>query len=313
MSWYAGVDVGASKIRAVVGSETGQIEARVSAETPMAGSEEGVTEIVLRSLGEVLERAALEPEEIAGCGIGAIGPLDMVRGEIVDSANLTTARERIPLVEPVERLLSAEVSLWNDANAGVIGERFYAERSPDDMVYLTLSTGVGAGVCIDGRVVSGWDGNAAEVGHLVVEVGGLECSCGGQGHWEAYASGANLPRHARAVAANQPVETDLNLETLTAETLYAAYGSDPLATMVLDRTNAYNLAGIVNLVHAYAPLVIVVGGAVARENPALVVDPIDEALADRVMSNVPEVKLTALGDESCVKGALAAAIEQLSG
>lgn len=314
---YAGVDLGATHIRAVVADGDGSVVGRDDRETPGTAGGIGVTEAVLDTLRAACDVAGIAPGAIAAVGIGSIGPLDLAAGVVDGPANLPDAVERIPLTGPVENLVDTDrVYLHNDTTAAVIGERFFADRNPDDMVYLTISSGIGAGVCVDGHVLAGWDGNAGEVGHLVVDPEGrLTCGCGIDGHWEAYCSGNNIPRFARLLARTEPVETSLNVEDpgLTAPDVFAAAGDDPLADLVVERLGHWNAIGIANLIHAYAPLVIYVGGGVALNNPEAVLDPVRERLDELVMSNVPEVQLTTLGDDVGVMGALASAMTSGTG
>ncbi len=154
---------------------------------------------------------------------------------MIDPANLPDSIDRIPLTGPIEKLVdSDEVYLHNDTNAGVIGERFHASRNPDDMVYITISSGIGAGVCCDGEIIDGWDGNAGEVGHCVVDPRGrLTCGCGHDGHWEAYCSGNAIPDYARLLAEDDPtISTGLPLEgpDFTARDVFELAGDDELPT-----------------------------------------------------------------------------------
>jgi len=152
---------------------------------------------------------------------------------VIDPANLPDSIDRIPLTGPIAKLIdSDDVYLHNDTTAGVIGERFHAASNPDDMVYITISSGIGAGVCSDGRITSGWDGNAGEVGHYVVDPRGrLTCGCGHDGHWEAYCSGNAIPDYARLLADDDPtISTDLPLEgpDFTAKDVFDLAGEDEL-------------------------------------------------------------------------------------
>jgi glucokinase len=230
----------------------------------------------------------------------------------MDPANLPNTIDRIPLTGPIEKLIdSEEVYLHNDTNAGVIGERFYSDRNPDDMAYLTISSGVGAGICVDGNVLSGSDGNAGEVGHMVVDPQGqLTCGCGKDGHWEAYCSGNNIPRYTKWIHQEDPIDTALPVEDpeFSAADVFEYAGEDPLADHVINQVAHWNAMGVANIIHAYAPLVIYVGGAVALNNEELVLGPLKEELPEMVFTNVPEVQLTTLGDEVVVKGALASAM-----
>jgi glucokinase len=308
---YAGVDLGATNVRAVVADEDGTVLGQDRRDTPQGPGGIAVTEAVLSSLRTACATAGADPTEIRAVGIGAIGPLDLAAGEVQQPANLPETIDRIPLTGPIENLVDSDrVYLHNDTVAAVIGERFHSDRNPDDMVYLTISTGIGAGVCVDGHVLTGWDGNAGEVGHLTVDPEGrLTCGCGKDGHWEAYCSGSNIPHYAEYLHETTDIETDLSVaeSTFSAADVFAAAGEDPLADRVLERLAEWNTIGIANVVHAYAPLAVYVGGAVALNNPGLVLDPVRERLADAVMSNVPDLQLTNLGDDVGVMGAVASA------
>jgi glucokinase len=313
MATYAGVDLGATHVRAAVGDETGEVAAMRSAPTPQGPNGIAVTEAILQVLREACEAADIRPKGVRAVGIGSFGPLDLAEGIVRNPANLPDTIDTIPLVGPVSNLVgSDDVYLHNDTTAGVIGERFYSDRNPDDMVYLTISSGIGAGIAVDGNVLSGWDGNAGEVGHMAVDPDGfMTCGCGIDGHWEAYCSGNNIPRYARHLHEHEPVETALDFtdpDYSAVDVFEAAEAGDEFAREALERVGHWNALGVANIVHAYAPLVIYVGGAVTLNNPEWVLDPIENRLEDLVMANVPDVRLTQLGDDVVVRGALASAI-----
>jgi len=317
MTYYAGVDLGASNVRAAVATEDATILGRDRRETPGGPTGIAVTEAVLSALRAASSKTGVDPGEIQAVGIGSIGPLDLAAGAIEDPANLPDAIETIPLVGPVTELVDTDaVYLHNDTNAGVIGERFFSDRNPDDMVYLTISSGIGAGITVDGSVLAGWDGNAGEVGHMVVDPEGRRtCGCGRDGHWEAYCSGNSIPGYAALLAEGGTHETELALEdpSVTAADVFAAAPDDPLAEHVIERVAHWNALGIANLVHAFAPLVIYVGGAVTLHNESAVLDPIRDKVEELVMSNVPEIQLTTLGEDVVLRGAVASALTQGTG
>ena len=312
MAYYVGVDLGATNVRAVVGDDDGTIIGSSDRGTPRGPTGIAVTEAVLQVVREACDAADVSPSDAFSCGIGAIGPLDLAEGAVENPANLPDTIDRIPLTGPLSVLLDTErVYLHNDTNAGVIGERFHSDRNPDDIVYVTVSSGVGAGVCVDGHVISGWDGNAGEVGHMTVDPTGLmTCGCGHDGHWEAYCSGNNIPDYAYELHGEDPIDTAVPLDDpdFSAKDVFEHAGSDGFADYVIDQLCHWNAMGIANVIHAYAPLVIYIGGAVALRNPEWIVDPLRERIDDMVMVNIPQIELTALGDEVVVKGALASAM-----
>ncbi len=317
MDAYVGVDLGATNVRAIVGDGSATVLGEHRRPTPPGPSGIDVTEAVLDAVRGACDDAGVEPETVEAAGIGSFGPFDLAEGTVVDPANLPDSVDVIPLTGPVEQLIDAErVYVHNDTTAGVIGERFHSERNPDDMVYLTISSGIGAGVCVDGEILDGWDGNAGEVGHYTVDPTGARiCGCGRPGHWEAYCSGNNLPGYVRDLAAETNLETALDLDdpTLDGADVFALADGDPLVDHALERMNTWNALGVADVVHSYAPLVIRIGGAVALNNEAWVIDPLRERVPEMVISNVPEIEPAILGEEAVVKGALASAVSARTG
>jgi glucokinase len=314
MALYGGVDLGATAIRAVVGDADAEIRGRDRRPTPQGPTGVAVTEAVLDALRAAADDANAAATDMEAVGVGSFGPFDMAEGAIDDPANLPDSVDRIPLRGPISELIGrGRVFIHSDTSAGVIGERFHSERNPDHMAYLTISSGIGAGLCVDGRILSGWDGNAGEVGHWTVDPDGLmTCGCGQDGHWEAYASGENIPAYARTIAAERDLATDLPIDdpdALDAAAVFAADADgDPLATVVVDRVIEWNVIGVANLVNASAPLAVHVGGAVALNNEERIVDALRERVPDRVFVNTPHIRLTEFGDAVVVRGALASAI-----
>ncbi|MFC4358146.1 ROK family protein [Halobium salinum] len=312
MAYYVGIDLGATNLRAAVANGNAEILAKSTTGTPRGPTGIAVTEAVLSCVREACEEAGVDPEDAVAAGIASIGPLDLAEGAVENPANLPDTIDRIPLTGPVSKLLDTdEVYLHNDTVAGCIGERFHSDRNPDDMVYLTISSGVGAGVCVDGNVLEGWDGNAGEVGHMTIDPHGQRtCGCGLDGHWEAYCSGNNIPEYAKDLHAEDPVDTVLDVEDpdFSAVDVFEHAGDDEFADFVVDQVAHWNAMGVANVIHAYAPLIVFVGGAVALNNPELTLDPVREKLEEMVFINVPEIQLTTLGDEVVIEGAVASAL-----
>jgi glucokinase len=286
MAYYVGVDLGATNVRAVVADDDGTVIGSAKRGTPRGPTGIAVTEAVMEVTRSACEGATVDPGDIAAAGIGSFGPLDLAEGVVENPSNLPDTIDRIPLRGPLSVLLDTDdVYLHNDTTAGVIGERFYSDRNPDDMVYLTISSGIGAGVCVDGHVLTGWDGNAGEVGN-------------------------NIPEYAYELFEEDPVSTSLpmNDPDFSAADVFDHATDDEFARYVLDQVAHWNTMGVANIIHAYAPIVIYVGGAVATNNPDRVMEPIRRRLDDMVFINVPDIELTTLGDEVVVKGALASAM-----
>jgi glucokinase len=313
VSSYAGVDVGATSVRAIVGDETGRERGRARRPTPTGPDGETVAAGIVETLRAACDAAAVTPEALQAVGVGSMGPLDLAAGAIDGPVNLAPSVRRVPLRRPLREATGTDrVYLHNDTDAGAIGERFYGAGAPENLVYLTVSSGIGAGVILGGDLLVGANGNAGEVGHVTVDAdGSMTCRCGTPGHWEAYCSGHNIPRFARTLheAADGP-ETALPVraEGFDAAAVYDAAGTDRFADRVLERVDRYNAVGVADVVHSFAPDVIAVGGAVAVNNPDRLLAPIRERLPELVYVDVPEVRLTALGDGVVLRGALASAL-----
>lgn len=308
MRYCAGVDLGATNIRILV-SAADDIIGRERRRTPHGPTGDAVTAGVCSALRAACDDASISPGRLDAVGVAAAGPLDLAEGVLRDPPNIPGVAN-VKLVEPIEELVDGQVRLLNDADAGVIGERHSGERTPDNLIYLTVSTGIGAGICVDGTVLSGWDGNSGEVGHLQLDPRReMTCGCGMGGHWEAYCSGANIPRYARHIHESKGIATDLDLDEMSAADVFDNRG-DPLADEVVRRVSEWNVQGVASLIHAYAPLAIYVGGGVALNNPEQILDPVRDAIPQHVVGNVPDIQLTTLGDSVVVEGALAAVCAQ---
>jgi glucokinase len=308
MTTYLGVDLGATTIRAVVGDATGRVDGSDRRPTPQGPTGEAVVAAIRGAVRAACADAGVTPTGIAAAGVGAIGPLDRDAGATVEPPNLQGV-ERVPIVDPLAALLSTDrIVLRNDAAAGAVGERFFDDAA-DNLVYLTISTGIGAGAVVDGRVLSGRAGNAAEVGHVTVEPDGRRCGCGGAGHWEAYCSGERAPGYARDLHDGAATSLPLSAPDFDAEALFDAAGDDAFATRVVDMIADRNTLGVAAVVHAFAPEAVVVGGGVAINHPERVLGPIRKRLPDHVATDVPDLRLTGAGDDAVVRGALAGAID----
>jgi glucokinase len=322
------VDLGATNLRAAlaradaVRTASGgdaparpDLLARVERPTPQGPTGEGVADALGTVAQEACGAAGVDTQDVVSAGVGSIGPVDAAAGAVVDPPNVPV--DRVPVVESLAATLdlpASRVAFRNDCVAGVLGERAFG-GAPANAVYLTISTGIGAGACVDGTVLSGHRGNAAEMGHVVVDPAGrLDCGCGAAGHWEAYCSGTGVPRLAASLAATEGVETSLTLggsdgRSLDAATVFAAADGDPLAARTLEEVARLNAIGLAATVHAFAPETVRVGGAVARSNPEAVLAPLRERLPDHLAVEAPAVEAASFGGDAVLFGALAAARE----
>lgn len=305
---YAGVDLGATNLRVAIGTADGSIVATIRRRTPQHTGGHVVADEIVDSLETACSDAGIPLTGLEAIGIGSIGPLDVNEGIVTRGVNLPVTGP-IPLVEPLQSVIDAPIRLVNDAVAGIIGEHEF-EDAPDNAVFLTISTGIGAGAIVDGHVLMGRSGNAGEVGHFVVDQEHrLECGCGRTGHWEAYCAGKNIPDFARHLHATTGVTTSLAIEDLDAAAVFNN-PTDPLARRVIEAVTSYNIIGVANLIHAFAPERLTIGGAVALRNPHQIIEPLKDRAPDFLMVTAPEIRVTPLGEDAVLYGALALALEE---
>jgi len=309
-----GVDVGGTNIRVALGDERGRIIARITERTEKHRGPESISRQIARSIHRLIER--IGGRRIEGIGIGSAGPLDLKRGGLMKPTNIPY--DFVPLVEPLREEFDLPVYLLNDCSAAVVGERFFgAGKEHENLAYITLSTGIGGGIYVDGHLLIGKDGNATEIGHFTIDCEGrLLCGCGKRGHWEAYCSGNGIPNYVRLLLSEEDpdkVKDSLlmrkingNLNLLTAKILYdCAKAGDPLSLKLTDRIGVLNAIGFACVIDAYDPSLITVGGSIALRNESLVLSPIRKYVGEHARNRVPEIRITPLGDEVVLYGAIA--------
>jgi len=303
---YTAVDLGATNVRAAYGDEKG-IRKKLVRATDRSSGAEGIVTQITRMIRD------LNAEGLAAIGVGSIGPLNLSTGCVVNTPNLPF--KEIPIVNPLSQAFHVPVRLMNDCSAAVLGEQTYgAGQGLANIVYVTLSTGLGGGAMVDGHILVGKDGNAVEIGHLTMDPASeLVCGCGCRGHWEAYCSGSNIPHYARLLMREKEAEASLLLElargdreNITTEILFAAASKgDPLALWIVGKIGAINAIGFADIVNAYDPELITVGGSIALRNPDLVLKPIEENIDRHLINRRPQIKITPLGEDAVLYGALA--------
>lgn len=245
-------------------------------------------------------------------GISCGGPLDATAGVLTGPLHLPGWTD-VPIVAMASAAFGVPAVVENDATAAVLGEhRYGAARGAAIALYLTLSTGVGGGAIIDGRLHRGAAGNGGEFGHLMVRPGGRRCECGRRGCLEAYASGTNIAVRANEVLAATARPSSLRgLPAVRAEHVSAAAAAgDALAAEIWDETTALLGQAVTDLVNLFEPHVVVLGGGVTRSG-AMLLDPVREIVRVTAMPPAARaiVTLAGLGDEVCVVGAGALALD----
>ncbi len=317
MKLFLGIDVGATWTRLAV-HDGSSILRKVVFKTPREEDEYAIVNTIIERIRSELRDFI---DRVAAVGIGSIGPLDLRKGIIIGAPNIPA--KRIELAVPIMEELKKPVYLANDCVAAVWGEKLFgAGKGYENVVYVTISTGIGGGMIVNGSLLLGKMGNGHEIGHMVVDIERrLRCNCGGYGHWEAYCSGANIPRFASYIIERVPSTSEYRSSKLyklweegriRSEDVFAlAREGDSLARLVVNEITKFNVAGFENVVNIYDPEIVIIGGSVALNNIDLVVEPVKQVIESGkgLITAPPRVVPTPLGGDAVLLGAVAIAME----
>jgi glucokinase len=293
-----GLDIGGTKIAAGVVDADGGVHGFVTGPSA-ATSADGVPRLF--DLGR--RAVAGSGLQIDAVGIGCGGPLDSANGILIAPLHLPGWRD-VPIAALAQEAFGVPAVLDNDATAGAAGEhRFGAGRGTRDMVYLTISTGVGGGVVIDGQLHRGRSGNGGELGHVTVDFHGRRCrGCGRRGCLEAYCSGTSIAERAEEAGMRGATAADV---------AQAARAGDPVAVRVWEETCEALACGITSIVNLFEPEAVVLGGGVVRTGEQLL-GPVRERVVQQVIGEPPSIVAAAAGDAVGVVGAAAVAYERVA-
>ncbi|MFQ5942600.1 MAG: ROK family protein [Anaerolineales bacterium] len=304
--WVIGVDLGGTLIRAIRTDLAGGKGARAELATEPELGGEAVMERIYSAIEQVMGDA--KPDEVLGIGIGAPGPIG-TDGRINDPPNLPDWGD-FSLTERLRERFQLPAVAGNDANVAALGEhQFGAGQGVEDLVYLTVSTGIGGGIISGGRLLLGARGYAAEVGHQTLVAEGPICGCGQPGHLEALASGPSIVRNAkkRLEAGASSTIPEFGEEIKGKSITEAARAGDELAQELFAEAGFYIGLGLVNLIHILEPARVLIGGGVSQAGD-FIFEPIRETVRQRVMSPIfleVEIMPAALRADVGLMGAVA--------
>ena len=276
---------------------------------------------ILSAIDHLLSQSNIESSELGSISIAAAGVIDVDRGVITLSPNLPGWYD-IPLRDIVRERYGVNTFLINDASAAALGEHhFGAGKGVDNLIYLTVSTGIGGGIIINGRLYTGLCGSAGEIGHMTIDINGPKCNCGNIGCLETLASGTAVAKEAiRRISQGEKSSiteiVDGEIENITAEEVsLAAQGGDSLASEVILKAANYLGVGMVNLVNIFNPEMIIVGGGMAKMGD-LLLNPARQVVRERAFSLSAQavcIVPAQLGDDAGVLGAAIFAFQQKQG
>ncbi|MFA5065013.1 MAG: ROK family protein [Dehalococcoidia bacterium] len=314
-----GVDIGGTKIIAAVFDTDGAMLSRIHCLTRGSEGPNSVINRLSAAIINAIEKSGLKRKQVGCVGIAVAGAIDINRGLVGDSPNIPHWHN-IPLRDRLVKSLGGPIFMLNDANAAALAEhRLGAGRGLNNMIYITVSTGIGGGMIINGELYQGTDGSAAEIGHMIIKIGGPLCKCGKHGCFEAMASGTAIARLAksrlrRGEKSIMPGLVHDKVSNVTAETVAAAARKgDTLALAIIEESAGYLGIGIANLVNLMNPQMIIIGGGVSKMGEMLLKPTRKSMKANSIELPVSSVRLVrpGLGVDAELTGAALYAREML--
>ena len=271
-----GIDLGGTNIVAGLVDEEYNIVAKASCKTNVPRPESDICDSMAEVALKAIEKAGITIEDVESVGIGVPGAVNPKTGMIEYSANLYFHNWEV--VKMMEERLNTTVHIENDANAAALGEYLAGSaKGVKDAVAITLGTGVGGGIIINGKIYSGSNFAGAELGHMVIVKDGKECGCGRKGCWEAYSSATGLINLTKQKILSEKLDfsymlkmCDGDINKVNGKTAFdAAAAGDPDAQEVLDEYFSYLATGLVNIINIFQPDVLCIGGGISNQGENL--------------------------------------------
>ena len=270
---YIGIDIGGMTVKGIIIRHDGKVLAEDRIATGCEDGGNAMCKNIVVLINKMLDSIGGNKGDIKGVGVGCPGLIDSKNGVVVFSGNL--GLENFPLAKAVSDKVGLPVKITNDANAAALGEaKFGAGQKYSDSILVTLGTGVGGGIIIDGKLFEGGNSAGTEIGHTVIEMGGYPCTCGRWGCFECYASATALMRKTK-----EAMEEDTGSEmwktytpqTISGKTPFEYAETDISAKQVVDWYVKHLACGITNLVNVFRPQVVMLGGGVSEQDERLTV------------------------------------------
>lgn len=301
-----GIDLSGTNIKVGIVNEKQEIVAKGSTPTIATRPAEEIVADMAGLVLKLLKEHDLRIEEVNNIGIGCPGTIDSKHGIVAYSNNIPW--NQVPLADMMKEKLGVDVKIHNDADCAALGEAVAgAAKGCSDMILLTLGTGVGGGIIINGKIFDGYYAGGAEIGHTTLISGGQLCTCGRKGCLEAYASATGLIRMAKEAMEKNKSSILHQCEKIDGAAIFhAAQEGDDLANEIVDQYIQYLSEGIINCVNIFRPEKILLGGGISHAGDRLI-KPINAYIKDRCFGGdkavVPEVSRMKLGNDAGIIGA----------
>lgn len=277
--YLLGIDLGGTFIKGGILNSDGTVVTIKQIPSERELGKEKVSNNIVKLVNELISSTKISLNDCKGLGIGIPGMVDAKTGEVIFANNLNW--KNFNIVKYLKEKLDIEIKIGNDANLACLGEyKFGGGKSFENLIFITLGTGVGGGVIIDGKLLEGNMGAGAELGHSVIVCDGRKCTCGRKGCLETYASATALIKSAKEEALKNP-ESKLNLFEIDGKLPFTLYNEDLSAKKVVDEYINYLACGLINFANIFRPEAILIGGGISNQGDNLI-KPLQKILDEEI-------------------------------
>ena len=313
-----GMDVGSQNIKTILTSITGKVIKKSIVPLPAQTTNETLLSLMIDSVSSILDHTKIDEEKIVGIGVGMHGIVDVEEGSSVFAPNLNL--QDIPIKKVLEERFNMMVKVENDGRAMSLGELWFGNGAGiDSFVCINVGRGIGAGIIINGKLYHGSHFISGEIGHMIIDIDGPQCTCGNYGCLQTFASGPSIVEWVKKEmrlghSSLLTTMTKGDLEKVTGELIYlSALEGDTLCKTALQQAGRYLGVGITNLIHTVNPRRIIIGGGVSNAGD-LIMDNIIQTVNQRALTNPAkqtEIILSKFGDDATAMGAVALILAEL--
>lgn len=309
MNYYIGIDLGGTNIKAMIMNGKFQVISKNSLSTPQQKPSEETFAAIINLVESMINESAICIDNVLGIGIGIPGLIDSRVNKVFNAANLVWSD--MDVGKPLKEYFKKPVYAENDGNVNALGEMYFgAGKGFKDILLLTLGTGLGSGIIINGQLLYGASHVAGEVGHMVIETDGEKCSCGKRGCFESCCSATAMMRYARNFATENPDTVLLEYASgdplaITCEMVDRGFDAGDVVSLKTIETFSRKLSiGLANLINLFNPEIIIIGGGLSKSGDRIL-NPTRKLVEDSLMHPVQRCKIVAgeLGSDAGVMGA----------
>ena len=309
--YYIGVDLGGTKIAVGIVSVYGKLLYKCSLRTEADKGVETVIGNIIKGIDAALENYGINISNVASIGIGSPGVIDSESGTVIAAFNIK-GMQNTPLADEISKHFGKNVYVSNDANCAALGEvTSGAAKGYSNAIMITLGTGVGGGLIINGKLYEGGGSKGAELGHIVVNHNGNLCTCGRRGCWETYASVTALIKSTKEAAENNPdsilARVVSESDSVNGKTVFSALEQGcEVAKTVFDEYVYYVAEGIIDLTNIFRPEIVLIGGGVSHEGEKLIApirDYVSKNCYGTDLIDIPKIERATLGNDAGIIGA----------